>query len=194
MFEPFFTTKEKGKGTGLGLSTVHGIVKQSGGHILVESTPGRGTVIRVYLPRIMEAADEEAGVCEAASATGSGTILVVEDEPHVRTVVCEMLKLRGYEVLEAAGPLEGLALFEQHGEQVDLLLTDVIMPVMNGQELYAKIASMRPTIKTLYVSGYTDGKLDETGILPEGVDFLQKPFTPEDLALKVAQILNLGSP
>ena len=101
-----------------------------------------------------------------------------------------MLKIRGYEVLEAPGPLEALALFEKHSDRIDLLLTDVIMPVMSGRELYEKIALLRPDIKTLYVSGYTDGKIDETGKLPAGVDFLQKPFTPEALAKKVARILN----
>jgi len=190
MFEPFFTTKEKGKGTGLGLSTVHGIVKQSGGHIQVESAPGRGATIRIYLPRITESAPEEAGARESGTEFGTGTILVVEDEPDVRRVVCEMLRMRGYEVLEAPGPLEALDLFELHNERIDLLLTDVVMPVMSGRELYEKIALLRPAIKTLYVSGYTDGKIDETGNLPAGVDFLQKPFTPEALAAGVARILN----
>jgi len=190
MFEPFFTTKEKGKGTGLGLSTVHGIVKQCGGHIQVVSLPGRGTTIRIFLPCIAESAAEEAGAREPGSEFGTGTILVVEDEPDVRRVVCEMLRMRGYEVLEAPGPMEALSLFEAHSERIDLLLTDVIMPVMSGRELYEKIASLRPAIKTLYVSGYTDGKIDETGKLPEGVDFLQKPFTPQALVTKVARLLD----
>jgi signal transduction histidine kinase/CheY-like chemotaxis protein len=190
MFEPFFTTKEKGKGTGLGLSTVHGIVKQSGGYIRVESQIGKGTVFRIYLPQIEESTQESPDALEPGSAPGSGTILVVEDEPDVRRVVCQMLRIRGYEVLEAPGPLEALALFEKFNARIDLLLTDVIMPVMSGRELYEKIALFRPAIKTLYVSGYTDGKIDETGNLPAGVDFLQKPFTPEALAAQVARILN----
>lgn len=192
MFEPFFTTKEKGKGTGLGLSTVHGIVKQSGGHIRVESKPGQGTVFRIYLPQIEESAEESPDALEPGSAVGSGTILVVEDEPDVRRVICEMLRMRGYDVLEAPGPLEALALFEKHNDRIDLLLTDVIMPVMSGRELYEQIALLRPAIKTLYISGYTDGKIDETGNLPDGVDYLQKPFTPDALAAKVARILEQG--
>ena len=190
MFEPFFTTKEKGKGTGLGLSTVHGIVKQCGGHIRVESEPGQGTVFRIYLPRITEAVEETAEAHTLDSATGSGTILVVEDEPDVSRVVCMMLKARGYKVLQAPGPVEALAMFEQNNDRIDLLLTDVIMPVMNGRELYEQIALLRPGIKTLYMSGYADGVIDDTGILPDEVNFLQKPFTPDALIAKVAQILN----
>ena len=190
MFEPFFTTKDKGKGTGLGLSTVHGIVKQSGGHIRVESNPGQGTVFRIYLPHMAEAVEEAAKTLEHGFATGSETILVVEDEPDVRRVVCKMLTMRGYKVLETPGPVEAMAVFEKNSDRIDLLLTDVIMPVMNGRELQAQIALLRPGIKTLYMSGYADGVIDDTGILPDGVNFLQKPFTPDALAAKVAQILN----
>ena len=190
MFEPFFTTKEKGKGTGLGLSTVHGIVKQSGGHIRVESTPGQGTVFRIYLPRITEAAEEAAEASEPGSTVGSGTILVVEDEPDVRRVVCKMLTMQGYKVLAAPGPVEALAMFEKNSSQIDLLVTDVIMPVMNGRELQEQITFMRPGIKTLFISGYADGVLDDSGILPDGVNFLQKPFAPDVLTAKVARILN----
>jgi signal transduction histidine kinase/CheY-like chemotaxis protein len=190
MFEPFFTTKDKGKGTGLGLSTVHGIVKQSGGHIRVESKPGQGTVFRIYLPHMAEAVEEAATTLEHGFATGSETILVVEDEPDVRRVVCKMLTMRGYKVLEAPGPVEAMAVFEKNSDRIDLLLTDVIMPVMNGRELQAQIALLRPGIKTLYMSGYADGVIDDTGILPDGVNFLQKPFAPDALTAKVAQILN----
>jgi signal transduction histidine kinase len=190
MFEPFFTTKDKGKGTGLGLSTVHGIVKQCGGHIRVDSKPGQGTVFRIFLPHITEAAEEAAQASRLGSASGSETILVVEDEPDVRKVVCKMLTMRGYRVLEAPGPVEAMALFEKNSGQIDLLLTDVIMPVMNGRELYEQIALLRPGIKTLYISGYADGVIDDTGILPDGVNFLQKPFTPDTLVAKVARILS----
>jgi len=190
MFEPFFTTKDKGKGTGLGLSTVHGIVKQCGGHIRVESKPGQGTVFRIYLPHMTEAIDAETEAHKPGSAAGSETILVVEDEPDVRSVVCKMLTMRGYKVLQAPGPVEAMAVFEKNSDQIDLLLTDVIMPVMNGRELYAQIALLSPRIKSLYISGYADGVIDDTGILPDGVNFLQKPFTPDALTAKVARILN----
>ncbi len=189
MFEPFFTTKDKGKGTGLGLSTVHGIVRQCGGQIRVDSEPGKGTVFRIFLPRIAEAIEEELKPLEFTPATGSETILVVEDEPGVRRVVCQMLSLSGYRVLEAPGPLEALALFEENRDRIDLLLTDVIMPVMNGRELNQRVTALKPEMKTLFISGYTDGVIDDTGILPEGVNFLQKPFTPDALSAKVADIL-----
>jgi len=198
MFEPFFTTKEKGKGTGLGLSTVHGIVKHCGGHIRVQSNPGQGTIFSIYLPRMTLAFEETAEAHKlasapapaSASASCSATILVVEDEPDVRMVVCKMLSMSGYKVLEAPGPVEAMAIFENNKDQIDLLLTDVIMPVMNGRELHEQIALMRPGIKTLFISGYADGVIDDTGILSAGVNFLQKPFTPDELMAKLDQILN----
>ena len=189
MFEPFFTTKGKGKGTGLGLSMVHGIVRQCGGHIRVDSQPGEGTTFCIFLPRIMESFEEDLEPAEYTPVSGSGTVLVVEDEPDVRRVVCEMLSMQGYTVLVAPGPVEALEIFTNDPGGIDLLLTDVIMPVMNGRELHERVASLRPGIKTLYMSGYTDGVIDDTGILPEGVNFLQKPFTPDALSSKVAEIL-----
>ncbi len=188
MFEPFFTTKDKGKGTGLGLSTVHGIVRQYGGHIRVDSEPGKGTDFRIFLPRIAQEVEDELNPTEFTPAEGSETILVVEDEADVRRVVCQMLSLSGYRVLEAPGPIEALTVFEDNRDRVNLLLTDVIMPVMNGRELSERISELEPDIRILYMSGYTDGVIDDTGILPEGVDFLQKPFTPDALAVKVAAI------
>jgi len=137
---------------------------------------------------ITEEAEEAKVVRKFSAAAGSETILVVEDEPDVRMVVCKMLSMRGYNVLEAPGPKEALAIFEDNSERIDLLLTDVIMPVMNGRELHERIASMKPGIKTLYMSGYADGVIDDTGIVPGGVNFLQKPFSPEALAAKVAGI------
>jgi len=190
MFEPFFTTKEKGKGTGLGLSTVHGIVKQSGGHIRVDSQPGQGTVIRIYLPAVSQAIEEIAEAKLIDSNVGSETILVVEDEPDVRRIVCQLLTGSGYKVLEAPGPVEALTIFRQHSGNIDLLLTDVIMPVMNGRELYEKIARLDPGIRILYMSGYTDGVIDDGGILPDGVNFLPKPFTPDALTAIVRKILD----
>jgi len=190
MFEPFFTTKDKGKGTGLGLSTVHGIVRQYGGHIRVESEPGAGTVFRVFLPAIRDAVDETVQESEHATPRGSATILLVEDEQDVRQVVSRMLTACGYTVLEADGPQAALRLFEQHGEAVDLLLTDVIMPVMNGRELSVKISQLKPGVKTLFMSGFTAGFIDDSGILPEGVNFLQKPFAPDALMARIARILS----
>jgi len=190
MFEPFFTTKEKGKGTGLGLSTVHGIVKHCGGYVRIQSEPGRGTTFRIYLPRITQTVKETAEPHKLDSTPGSATILVVEDEPDVRMVVCKMLSMRGYKVFEAPGPVEAMAIFENHCDQIDLLLTDVIMPVMNGRELHEQIALLSPEIKTLFISGYADGVIDDTGILSADVNFLQKPFTPDELMMKLTQILN----
>jgi len=165
-------------------------VKQCGGHIRIESKPGQGTVFRIYVPHITEAVKEPAESHKLGSATGSETILVVEEELDVRRVVCQMLTMRGYKALEAPGPVEAMAVFEKNIDQIDLLLTDVMMPVMNGRELQAQIALLRPGIKTLYMSGYADGVIDDTGILPDGVNFLQKPFTPDALTAKVVQILN----
>jgi len=190
MFEPFFTTKEKGKGTGLGLSTVHGIVKQSGGHIRVDSNPGLGSVISIYLPAVSQTIEEIAETRAIKSNAGSETILVVEDEPDVRKIVCQLLTDSGYDVLEAPGPVEALTIFRQHSGHIDLLMTDVIMPVMNGRELYEQIALLDPGIKILYMSGYTGGVIDDGGILPDGVNFLPKPFTPDALLSNVRKVLD----
>jgi signal transduction histidine kinase/CheY-like chemotaxis protein len=190
MFEPFFTTKAQGKGTGLGLSTVHGIVKQNGGHIRVESEPGHGTVIRIYLPRATQAMARAAEAGGIGTFDGSETILVVEDEPDVRRIVCKLLTTRGYNVLEASGPIEALTLFKRFSDRIDLLLTDIIMPVMNGRQLYEQIALLQPGIKTLFISGYTNGVINDGGIQPAGVNFLQKPFAPDELTAKVRMILH----
>jgi len=190
IFEPFFTTKDKGEGTGLGLSTVHGIVTQSGGDIRGESQPGQGTTFRVYLPLGMDKEDESEETGPGGSATGSETILLVEDEPDVRKMVCKLLSLNRYRVIEAAGPAEALKIIEQRGRQIDLLLTDVVMPEMNGLQLQEQILRRCPGIKTLFMSGYTNGVIDEGGILPDGVNFLHKPFAPESLMHKVRQVLD----
>ncbi|HQK86984.1 MAG TPA: ATP-binding protein, partial [Acidobacteriota bacterium] len=178
MFEPFFTTKERGKGTGLGLSTVYGIVKQHGGHIEAISQPGQGTTFRILLPRVEAPPSGEANPAEEEPAgPGSARLLVVEDEAMVRKMVCDILRAHGYRVLEAAGSDEALALMAAETEPVDLVLTDVIMPRMNGRELYERILRMQPGVRVLYMSGYPAEVIAEQGLVRETIHFLQKPFS-----------------
>jgi PAS domain S-box-containing protein len=191
IFEPFFTTKELGKGTGLGLSTVYGIVKQSGGNIWVYSEPGHGTTFKIYLPRVNEAIKLEKD-CPAHTSLpkGSETILLVEDELMVRNIARETLEMNGYKVLEAANGSEALSISGPYGETIDLLLTDVVMPGMSGKELAGLLSSSRPETKVLYMSGYTEDAIVHHGVLEEGILFLEKPFVPDALALKVREVLN----
>jgi CheY-like chemotaxis protein len=203
LFEPFFTTKEQGKGTGLGLSTVYGTVKQSGGHISVESEPGRGSIFTVYLPRVAKpagAAPEARRPVEAPAPRPVGetrltpgrgeTILLVEDAQRVRAVVREILEMSGYPVLEARHGAEALEVSNQHAGPIHLLLTDVVMPQMSGRELAQRLATLRPDLKVLYMSGYTDDAIVRHGVLASGIAFLSKPFTPDALALKVREVLD----
>ena len=190
IFEPFFTTKKKGKGTGLGLSTVHGIVKQSGGQIRVESEPEKGTTMAIFLPQIQADMEEQEISAATVAMTGSGTILLVEDESDVRKVVSQILRMNGYNVIEVAGPQDALAVVEESGQLIDVMVTDVVMPVMNGKELSDRVVQINPGISVLYISGYAGGVVDESGALPEGVHFLQKPFAPEDLLVKLHRMLN----
>jgi CheY-like chemotaxis protein len=191
LFEPFYTSKETGKGTGLGLSTVYGIVKQSGGEVVVESKPGRGATFTIYLPRITEPA-LTAPLPEAETAVRSGTetILLVEDELGVRQLVCEMLQRLGYQILQASGGVEALRLFEQRQGSIDLLITDVIMPQMSGRELAQRLKVLQPSLKVLYISGYTDDMLAHHGVLESNVFLLQKPFAPDELAKKLREVLD----
>ena len=191
LFEPFFTTKPRGKGTGLGLATVYGIVRQSGGYIAVDSAPGRGATFRIYLPRVDAPLDPTGRPGRVrAPAVGSETILLTEDEPLVRTLARKVLELARYRVLVAASGAEALALAERHEGPIHLLLTDVVMPEMNGRELAHRLASLRPDARVLYMSGYADEAIAQHGVLDPGTAFLQKPFTPDGLARKVREVLD----
>jgi len=190
LFEPFFTTKERGKGTGLGLSTTYGIVKQSGGSIWVYSEPGVGTTFKIYLPRSEEPLDAAAPAPAPAPRAGSETVLLVEDEPEVRRLVEKLLRMQGYSVLACAGPAEAIAAAKSASGRLDLLLTDVILPGMNGRELARVLSDVQPGLKVLYMSGYTDAAITQQGILDPGTAFLSKPFNPDALARKVREALD----
>ncbi len=190
IFEPFFTTKGPGKGTGLGLATVYGIVRQTGGAIAVESAPGQGTEFTIYLPQELAPLDEIKPPAAAVEPSRDfETILVVEDEEIVRDLVCEVLEQQGYRVLCAQDGREGLEMASRHDGTISLLLTDVIMPLMNGHELAEQLAAQRPELKVLYVSGYSDNDIGNHGILDESVALLEKPFSPQTLARKVREVL-----
>jgi PAS domain S-box-containing protein len=195
IFEPFFTTKERGKGTGLGLSTVYGIVKQSGGHVAVYSEPGRGTSFKIYLPRVDEANDaEHLRQTHETIRGGSELILLVEDERAVRKITRTLLEKLGYSVIEADQPAAALALADALSKSPDMIVTDVILPGMNGRELARMLESKWPDVKVLYLSGYAGDAIVRHGVLDEGVSFLGKPFTPDGLALKVRQVLDAKPP
>jgi nitrogen-specific signal transduction histidine kinase/CheY-like chemotaxis protein len=191
IFEPFFTTKDVGKGTGLGLATVYGIVKQNNGFINVYSEPDQGTTFRIYLPRCV-AADEPSVVVnsEKPVPTGTETILLVEDESAILRMTQMMLERKGYSVLPAATPAEAMDLAKTHADNIHLLMTDVVMPEMNGRDLAKHLTGLFPDIKLLFMSGYTANVIAHQGVLDEKVAFIQKPFSMKDLAEKVREVLD----
>jgi PAS domain S-box-containing protein len=191
IFEPFFTTKELGKGTGLGLSTVYGIVKQSGGNIWVYSEVGRGTTFKVYLPSVDAAAEQlERAAPQLEIPTGHETILLVEDEELVRTLAHEVLQMSGYRVLVAANGGAALLICERHTGPIHLLLTDIVMPELSGQELAERLTRLRPDMRVLFMSGYTNNAVIHNGTLAAVVNYIQKPFSPDALARKVREVLD----
>ena len=190
VFEPFFTTKKEGKGTGLGLSTVYGIVKQSGGHVDAYSELGLGSTFKVYLPRAEASAEAPApGAPDLAPEKGGATVLVAEDSDGVRRLIQMVLSRHGFEVLEARNGEEALAIAERHAGAIDLLVTDVVMPVLGGWETAERLSARRPGLKVLFMSGYTEDAILTKGIISGELDFLEKPFTPFALEQKVQEIL-----
>ena len=189
VFEPFFTTKGVDRGTGLGLSTVYGIVKQGGGQISVESEPGKGAKFSIYLQRVeapRPAAPTPPGV---RLRRGQGTVLLVEDDPAVRSLSREILEMSGYLVLEAADGTEALRIGAQHSGRIELAITDVVMPHMGGRHVVEKLRSLRPETRILYMSGYTDDTVLRHGVAKAEAAFLQKPFTADALTRKVQEVL-----
>jgi CheY-like chemotaxis protein len=190
IFEPFFTTKGKDRGTGLGLATVFGIVKQNAGFINLESSVGRGSTFRLYFPRFHGEAEGKAAPEKTAALCGRETVLVVEDEEQLLSLAVQVLREKGYIVHSAKSPEEAVLFCSQEREPIDLLVTDVVMPGMNGRELREQIEKIKPGMKVMYMSGYTETAGPLKDIVEAGVDFLQKPFTPDAFAQKIREVLD----
>jgi CheY-like chemotaxis protein len=190
IFEPFFTTKGEGRGTGLGLATVQGIIKQCGGEVSVYSTPLKGTTFKVFMPRASEMGESVSASRPLPMKAGSETVLVVEDQDPVRAVVQRTLQSTGYHVLEASRGRDALELVQQSVEPVHLVLTDLMLPEMTGQEMVQRLRAFKPLVRALYMSGYAGGALAHQGVVEPGMTFLQKPFTPDVLAQKVRAALD----
>jgi two-component system, cell cycle sensor histidine kinase and response regulator CckA len=193
IFEPFFTTKETGKGTGLGLSMVYGIVKQSNGYIMAYSEPGRGTTFKIYFPRTEESVSP-AYKLEEEIRRGTETVMVVEDEAALRELTCVLLEDAGYTVLESSGAEEAIETAKDLQRKIDLLLTDVVMPRLDGRELANQMVSLRPNLRVLFMSGYTDDVIGHRGVLTQGTILVQKPFTKRTLLKKVRETLDSQVP
>jgi CheY-like chemotaxis protein len=190
LFEPFFTTKELGRGTGLGLATVYGVVQQSGGYIEVDSEPGRGTTFRIHLPVTDEAVKPKSDPNAWKAPRGSETVLLVEDEELVRSLTARILRDCGYTVLESGHGAEALEVCARHEGAIALLVSDVVMPSMGGRELAEKLGALRPGLRVLFISGYTDDSTVRHGAWAAEVEILNKPFTPSELARKVRKVLD----
>ena len=191
IFEPFFTTKEQGKGTGLGLAMVYGIIKQHKGYILVDSEVGTGTRFDIYLPQ-SENLPEQPGESRHITKSGKGgqTILIVEDDPAVQALLSKLLIEGGYKVLKTGDVYEAIDLTQKNSSSIDLLITDVVMPHMNGRELHKKITAICPEIKVLFMSGYSDNVISHDGVIDQGIQFIQKPFEMKLLLGKIREILD----
>ncbi len=195
IFEPFFSTKDVGRGTGLGLATVYGIVRQNSGFINTYSEPGKGTTFKIYMPRHRgDEAEPLAGPTAPKETRGNETILIVEDEPSIRDVAVSFLALQGYQVISAKTPSEALELAGENGRQIDLIVTDVVMPEMNGRELARRLQPLCPEAKCLFMSGYTANVIAHHGVLERGVNFISKPFSMTDLAVKVREVIDASPP
>jgi PAS domain S-box-containing protein len=194
LFEPFFTTKEMGKGTGLGLATIYGIVKQNNGFINIYSEPGQGSTFKIYLPRLVAEENTDKAVPEKKPAAGgTETILLVEDEPTILRMTRMMLERKGYRVLSAATPTEAVEKAKNHSGPIDMLMTDVVMPEMNGRDLSGKITDLYPGIRLLFMSGYTANVIAHHGVLDDGLAFIQKPFSMAEMAAKIREVLDKTS-